>query len=377
MVEIQDILREYGNDYRIRHRLPHTHHKVMTAMENCRTAALGGHMDVCDECGVVKISYNSCRNRHCPKCQTLKREKWVDARKSDLLDVGYFHVVFTIPGELNTIAFQNQREVYGLQFRAVSETLQELAANRKYLGAQIGFMSILHTWGQNLMHHPHIHCVIPGGGLTAAGKWVNARKRFFIPVRVLSRKFRGKFLALLQQAELHFHGQITELNDPVRWQRFLSSLYGKEWVVYCKPPFKNAACVVEYLGRYTHRVAISNQRILSCEKGMVAFRWRDYRDDNKQKVMMVTAQEFIRRFLIHILPDRFVKIRHYGLLASRDKGKRLLLCRRLTRTASPPERLSTEELLLKIVGRDIRVCTCCGVGRIQRRYAISRSPPVC
>ena len=375
MVEIQDILREHGNDYRKQHKLPHSHHKAMKAMEQCRTAELGGHMDVCDECGVVNISYNSCRNRHCPKCQTLKREKWMDARKSDLLDVGYFHVVFTIPSEINTIVFQNQRELYSLLFRAASETLQELATNRKYLGARIGFAAILHTWGQNLIHHPHIHCVVPGGGLNEAGSWIKSRKKFFIPVKVMSRKFRGKFLALLREIPLEFHGSISELNDPVIWQRLLSTLYAKEWVVYCKSPFKNAACVVEYLGRYTHRVAISNNRILSCEDGMVTFRRRDYRDNNKQKVMTVTAEEFIRRFLIHILPDRFMKIRHYGLLANRDKGERLALCRRITRTQEPAERLTTDELLMKMLGRDIRICSHCGNGKMQTRYSISRSPP--
>lgn len=311
--EVQDIFAAFGNQYRQIYNLPLFHLKAMSAIERCRTSQLGGHVDVCDECGAARISYNSCRNRHCPKYQTLPKERWIDARKSDLLNVGYFHVVFTIPDVLNAIAFQNQRTVYGILFKAVAETLTELAADKKHLGADIGFTSILHTWGQNLMHHPHIHCIVAGGGLNNIGKWVSSRKKFFIPVKVLSRKFRGKFLFYLKLA--YRDGQLA-----------------KEWVVYCKPPFKNAACVEEYLGRYTHRVAISNNRIIGMENGMVTFKWRDYRDSNRWKTMRISVEEFIRRFLIHILPDRFMKIRHYGLLGNRNKTEKLGLCKQLTHT---------------------------------------------
>ncbi len=256
MSEVQDIFAAYGDEYRASHNLPLSHLRAMSAIERCRTAGLGGHVDACDECGAARISYNSCRDRHCPKCQALTKERWIDARKSDLLNVGYFHVVFTIPDTLNTIAFQNQRVVYGILFKAVAETLQELAADKKHLGADIGFTSILHTWGQNLMHHPHIHCIVPGGGLNSIGKWINSRKKFFIPVKALSRKFRGKFLFYLKQAHcdglLEFFGDDRYLLDEPAFNAFLTPIYFKEWVVYCKPPFKNAACVVEYLGRYTH-----------------------------------------------------------------------------------------------------------------------------
>lgn len=361
MSEVQDIFAVYGDEYRASHNLPLSHLKAMSAIERCRTAELGGHVDVCDECGVARISYNSCRNRHCPKCQALTKERWIDARKSDLLNVGYFHLVFTIPDTLNTIAFQNQRVVYGILFKSVAETLTELAADKKHLGADIGFTSILHTWGQNLTHHPHIHCIVPGGGLNSIGKWVNSRKKFFIPVKILSRKLRGKFLFYLKQAHrdglLEFFGDDCYLLDESAFNAFLTPIYSKEWVVYCKPPFKNAACVVEYLGRYTHRVAISNNRIISMENGMVTFKWRDYRDGNRWKTMRVSAEEFIRRFLIHVLPDRFMKIRHYGLMGNRNKTEKLGLCKRLTHTPLMERiKLSTEELLLKLTGRDICLC---------------------
>jgi hypothetical protein len=278
-------------------------------------------------------------------------------------------VVFTIPDTLNPVACQNQRLVYDILFKAAAETLAELSADKKYLGAQIGFTEILHTWGQNLMHHPHIHCIVPGGGLNACGKWVNSRKKFFIPVKVLSRKFRGKFLYFLKQAKLEFHGSISYLQDTGVFNDFISSLYQKEWIVYCKPPFKNAGHVVEYLGRYTHRVAISNNRILKLEEGLVTFKWRDYRDDNKQKTMTLTADEFIRRFLIHVLPRGFTKIRHYGFLSPRNKTTKLKICKRLTNTLmgdKPKVKLSTLDLLLNLTGKDFTICPNCGIGHLSR-----------
>lgn len=362
MAEMQDILRQYAEGYRKAHPQPYHIVKVMNAISNCRTADLGAHIDCCEDCGnVLHISYSSCRNRHCPKCQALARERWVERQKADLLDVGYFHVVFTIPDTLNPIAFQNQREVYALFFRAVSETLKELAATPKYLGARIGFTAVLHTWGQNLMHHPHIHCIVPGGGIDKLGRWVNSRKKFFIPVRVLSRKFRGKFLYLLAHANLQFHGRIANLDAPIKWSDFRSSLYQKEWVVYCKPPFKHAAAVVEYLGRYTHRVAISNQRILNVENDQVTFKWRDYKDGSKWKTMTVSAHEFIRRFLTHVLPPRFMKIRHFGLLSNRGKNSRLHICKQLTGTPILPKTsASTLDLVKRLICRDVSVCPHCG-----------------
>ena len=380
MIEIQDIFKEHGTKYRKEHKLPLTYHKAMNSIERCRTSALGGHVDECDECGYTRVSYNSCRNRHCPKCQTIAKERWIESRKEDLLPVQYFHVVFTIPATINPVAFQNQKAVYNMLFRSVSETLFELASDKKYLGAKIGFTSIIHTWGSNLMHHPHAHIILPGGGLNKINKWVNSKKKFFIPVKVLSRKFRGKFLYYLKQAyydkKLEFHGSIEYMNDVVAFEKLLSDCYEKEWVVYCKKPFRNAECVVEYLGRYTHRVAISNQRIVRLENGEVTFKWRDYKDKKKEKLMTVSAEEFIRRFLIHILPQRFVKIRHYGLLGSRNKKTKLKLCKKLTGAVfrvKKAEKLTNAEIMLKLVGRDITICPRCGSSKFTRRNTLS--PP--
>ena len=369
MAELQDVFAQHGKEYQLNHSLLPNQLKVMHAIENCRTSALGGHVDTCDECSFTRISYNSCRNRHCPKCQTLNKERWIEARKDDLLNVGYFHVVFTIPDTLNLVAYQNQSVVYDILFKAAAETLSELSNDKKYLGAQIGFTQILHTWSQNLQLHPHIHVILPGGGLDFCGKWVNTRKKFFIPVKVLSRKFRGKFLYYLKKAKLEFYNSISYLKNSCRFYDFMSSLYKKEWIVYCKPPFKNAGCVVEYLGRYTHRVAISNNRILKLEDGIVTFKWRDYKDNNKQKNMDLTADEFIRRFLMHVLPTGFTKIRHYGLLSPRNKATKLNLCKKLTNTILrdvPKVKLSTLDFLEKLIGKDFDICPSCGVGHLIR-----------
>lgn len=375
MIEVQNIFSEYGAEYCRTHMLTTQQVKAMHAIQSCRTESLGGHIDACPSCGHAQISYNSCRNRHCPKCQTFAKERWIENQKYDLLNVGYFHVVFTVPAEMNPVIYQNQRVLYSLLFRAVAETLQELAADKKYLGATIGFTSVLHTWGQNLMHHPHIHCIVPAGGLTTLGKWQDSRKKFFLPVKVLSRKFRGKFLYLLQQEKLEFHGQLAYLANPIRFQGLLDTCYRKEWVVYCKPPFRDAACVLEYLGRYTHRVAISNNRILGMENAQVKFKWRDYKDGNRWKVMTVSAFEFIRRFLIHVLPKGFMKIRHYGILGNRNKTKKLTLCKCLTNTPIRiKQRVSTLELLQQLTGRDIGRCPACGKARLLFHSILS--PPL-
>lgn len=358
---MQDIFNQFAEDYRYAHKLPVHIHKAISVIQNCRTSALGSHTDVCEQCGNVEISYNSCRNRHCPKCQSLSKERWIQNQKHDLLNVGYFHVVITIPDTLNSLVFQNQREMYALLFKASAEALKELALNGKYLGADIGFTSVLHTWGQNLLFHPHIHCVVPGGGIDSLGRWKHSSKKFFLPVKALSRTFRGKFLYYLAQAKLEFHGDLQYLSNPKDFERLLSSLYQMEWVVYCKPPFKTSGSVVEYLGRYTHRVAISNNRILKVENGSVSFKWRDYKEQNQWKIMTVTAHEFIRRFLTHVLPPRFMKIRHYGLLGNRNRNLRLKVCKTLTQTPIlPKQKLSTRDLILSLTGRDIAVCSCCG-----------------
>ena len=377
MAEVQDIFLIHGKEYRKNHRLPLHILKTMSAIERCRTSALGGHTDICADCGHTRVSYNSCRNRHCPKCQTLAKERWIDNQKNNLLNVGYFHVVFTIPDTLNSVIFQNQRDLYTILFKAVAEALQELSSDKKYLGATLGFTSVLHTWGQNLMHHPHIHCIVPSGGLNSIGKWVNSRKKFFLPVKVLSRKFRGKFLYYLKQANLNFYGDQKYLLNSASFNDFLTQLYQKEWIVYAKPPFKNASCVVEYLGRYTHRVAISNKRILKLENGQVSFKWRDYKDNSKWKVMTISADEFIRRFLIHILPNRFMKIRHYGLLGNRNKTTKLIICKHLTKTpVLSVEKTSTLKLIQKIIGRDVSKCPHCGSDKLRRYMLFGNSPPI-
>ena len=348
----------------------------MRAIEVCRTSVLGGHKDKCDNCGHLEISYNSCRNRHCPKCQTLRKERWIEARGEDLLPIQYFHVVFTIPSELNPLVSINRKVMYDLLFRSVSETLVELANDQKHLGARIGAIGILHTWGQNLMDHPHIHCIVTGGGLSSdGGRWVSCRKGFFIPVRVMSALFRGKFLGLLKKCftsdDLVFTGSIGHLKQPGDFEIFRKQLYQKKWVVYCKPPFDGAKGVLQYLGRYTHRIAISNNRILTIRDGNVSFCWRDYADENRQKTMTLKADEFIRRFLLHVLPSRYVRIRHFGLLANRNRNNAIAVCRNIlgtcktvTKEDSRPE--TWQEQLLRICGIDVNVCPVCQKCRMSR-----------
>lgn len=374
-MEVADIFNEYSKSYRQTYPMSIGQHQTMNSIVKCRTAALGGHVDICDDCGHTKISYNSCRNRHCPKCQTLKKEKWIDKQKHNLLNVAYFHAVFSIPAELNHIVYQNQKDLYNILFKAVSETLKELAKDKKFLGADIGFTCVLHTWGQNLMHHPHIHCIIPSGGIDNYGKWKNSKKDFFIPVKVLSRKFRGKFLYYFKLQNLEFKGKLYYLNDSYEISSLIDKLYKKEWIVYCKKPFNHPNAVIEYLGRYTHRVAISNHRILIMKNGQVSFKWRDYKDNSKWKVMTISAHEFIRRFLIHVLPKGFMKIRHYGFLGNRNKESKLEICKIATLTPLfIYVKRSTIELIEELIGRKPNVCPECGKENF-RRY-IGLSPPV-
>ncbi len=338
-LELADILRAHGNDFIDRHQLRIQQLKVMGAITRCRTAAMGGHVDKCPQCGVDQtISYNSCRNRHCPKCQAQARQRWIAARERELLAVGYFHVVFTLPHELQILVLQNQVELYNLLFQTVAETLREIARDPKHLGADIGFFSILHTWGQNLLFHPHIHCVIPGGGLSPDHtQWIRPQYAFFLPVKVLGKVFRGKFVDGLRLAfrgkRLTFAGQIQHLADSKNFGSFLRTLFRQDWVVYAKPAFGGPEQVVRYLGRYTHRVAISNHRLLSFDGNDVTFLWRDYAHGNKQKKMTVSADEFIRRFLLHVLPTGFVRIRHFGFLANSQRLALLEICRRLLQMA--------------------------------------------
>jgi len=337
-VEVADIFRAHGDDfvYRQGKRLSYQQLKIMRAIVRCRTAALGGHIDVCLRCGKDwGISYNSCRDRHCPKCQAQARQRWIAARESELLPTPYFHVVFTLPEELNPLILQNEAELYNLLFRTVADTLLEVAANPKHLGAEIGFFAILHTWGQNLLHHPHIHCVVPQGGIAPDHtRWVQARySKFLLPLAVLQRVFRGKFVDGLKEAfqkkRLTFAGQIQPLSQPKCFKAFIRKLHQHQWVVYAKPPFGGPEKVLHYLGRYTHRVAISNHRLLSFNGDQVTFLWRDYARGNKQRKMTLVASEFIRRFLLHVLPKGFVRIRHFGFMANYQRSASLELCRKL------------------------------------------------
>jgi hypothetical protein len=315
------------------------HVKVLNAILYCRTSALGGHVDACSRCGYQAISYNSCRNRHCPKCQANARDRWLDARRRDLLPVPYVHVVFTLPHQLAPLALQNKREIYGLLFRASAETLLEVASNPKHLGAEIGFFSILHTWNQQLLHHPHVHCVVPSGGLSADHcRWIPAANNFFLPVKVLSRVFRGKFVSGLRTLhagnKLGFHGKLTTLQSSKAFSAMLRSLFGTDWVVYSKRPFGGAEHALHYLGCYTHRIAISNHRLVSLADGRITFRWRDSAHKNKKRIMSLTVEEFLRRFLLHVLPRRFVRIRYFGFFAHRHRAELVPLCFELLPTAA-------------------------------------------
>jgi len=380
-LEVADLFRAFGPAYREAHQMPLRHHRVMRAIEICRTAELGGHLDQCDHCGTVRISYNSCRNRHCPKCQCLEKERWLQARQKDLLPISHFHVVFTLPEGLRPLALRNQKVLYTLLFKAASETLTELARDSKHLGAEIGFMAILHTWSQTLMDHPHLHCLVTGGGLSLDGRrWISSRKNFFIPVKVLSSLFRGKFLDGLKKSyetgELKFPGQIEELKEASAFKRFLTHLYHQAWVVDCRPPLKNPQQVMDYLGRYTYRVALSNDRLINLEGNQVTFRWRDSADHNKIKPMTLEAFEFIRRFLLHVLPNQFVKIRYYGILSHRSRKTKLLRCKKLlgvsTSEASAKVPKETwEDLLTRITGIDPRVCPFCGKGKMIQKKILS------
>ena len=378
-LEVAAVFRRYGAAYRQAHdaSLSMAQRRVMNDIEVCRTAALGGHVEQCDACGHQRICYNSCRNRHCPKCQSLARAAWIEDRLAEILETQYFHVVFTVPEEIAAIAYQNKRVVYGILFRATAETLRTIAADPKHLGAELGFFAVLHTWGQTLMHHPHLHCVIPGGGLSPDGtRWIPCRNGFFLPVRVLSRLFRRLFLEQLQAAfnsgQLHFFSALQELQQQQAFTHYLALVRNAEWYVYAKPPFAGPQQVLDYVGRYTHRVAISNNRLLDIENGQVTFTWKDYRDNNQQKIMPLSAAEFIRRFLLHVLPDGFQRIRYYGFLSNRYRQQKLAQCRQLLgmptteetpchSQPAPDYRDRYEEL----TGFSLRACPLCHKGRMM------------
>lgn len=334
MIEIQDILKTYFPEYAQKHKLPYYYYKVINALISCRTQALGSHVDTCDDCGHSEVSYNSCRNRHCPKCQSAATAKWVDKQMKALLPIQYFHIVFTVPDTLNELFQYNLTLFYNLLFKTVSETLFELAKDKKRLGADIGFTSILHTWSQTLVFHPHLHCIVTGGGLNALqNQFIHSKNKFLFPVKVISATFRKKFTEQLKKmykdtpSAFIFPPKVINKNS--YFYKMVDSLFIFKWVVFAKATFKHAGAVLKYLGRYTHRIAISNERIISMDNGMISFNYKDRKDKDKTKVMTLTADEFIRRFLMHILPSGFVKIRHYGILSNASRKKKVNLIRKL------------------------------------------------
>jgi hypothetical protein len=371
--EVADIFRRYGAAYRLQHgaSLSVAQRRVMTAIEVCRTAVLGGHLEQCDRCGHERNAYNSCANRHCPKCQSLARAEWLENRRTELLNTQYFHVVFTVPEQIARIAYQNKKVVYGILFHATAETLRTIAADPKHLGAEIGFFAVLHSWGANLLHHPHLHCVVPGGGLSPDGtQWISCRPRFFLPVRVLSRLFRRLFLEYLIKAfdagKLQFFSSLEPLRERRAFLRHLAPTRATKWVVYAKRPFAGPEQVLDYVGRYTHRVAISNNRLLDIDHGKITFRYKDYRLDGQQKTMTLDAEEFIRRFLLHVLPDGFQRIRYYGFLGNRYREEKWARCRQLLgMPACPPtseESQDYRDRYEELTGCSLRECPVCHQG---------------
>ena len=382
--EVADVFRRYGEAYRQQHAASMSagQRRVMSAIEVCRTSALGGHLERCDRCGYERNAFNSCRDRHCPKCQCLARAQWIEERQSELLDVPYFHVVFTVPQEIAAIAYQNKEMVYGILFQATAETLKTIAADPKHLGAEIGFFALLHSWGQNLQFHPHLHGVVPGGGLSADGqRWISCRPDFFLPVRVLSHLFRRLFLESLQHAfdsgKLEFFNTLESLRDRRAFVQFVDRMKDCDWVVYAKRPFAGPQQVLDYVGRYTHRVAISNNRLLDIENGQVCFEWKDYRTGGQVKTMTLSADEFIRRFLLHVLPDGFQRIRYYGFLGNRYRKQKLDQCRRLLGMPNGTEPTNAAEKgyqdrYEELTGISLRQCPECKQGRMMMVQILPR-----
>ncbi len=386
-LEMADIFREYGAAYRANHDLPLSHLKAMSAIESCRSAVLGGHLFRCEECGHEQPEYNSCRNRHCPKCQGAATEKWIKAREKELLPVPYFHIVFTLPSQLRELALINQKIIYGILFKAASETLLTLGRDPRHIGGMIGLTAVLHTWGRNMIDHPHLHCIVPGGALSDDGRqWLQPKKsgkdkKFFVHVNVISDLFKKKFLHYLLKAyrkgKLKFEGQIANLQQPGNFTRFKNSLYGRKWVTYCKRPFGGPAHVLAYLGRYTHRVAIGNHRLIRVEaslaapeNGRVYFKWKDSKSDGKLKETSLAVDEFIRRFLLHILPDGFMKIRHFGFLSNRHKRDKLAKCRELLGELPESTEAGSADDDSEVYSSR-RVCACCGSEHLLPRREIA------
>jgi hypothetical protein len=388
-LEVAEVFREFTPAFLQRYgdTISPDQRRVLWDVARCRTAELGGHIEECDRCGHQRHAYNSCRNRHCPKCQAATRAQWLEDRSAELLPVEYYHVVFTLPHEISPLALQNQRRIYGMLFQAAAESLLTIAADHRHLGAQIGFLSVLHTWGQNLHLHPHVHCVVPGGGLSPdRSQWIACRPGFFLSVRVLGCLFRAKFLSFLRDAyerrHISFHGQQQHLEEPARFRQLVETLKEKNWVVYAKPPFGGPEVVLKYLARYTHRVAISNYRLIAIEDGKVHFYWKDYADGNQQKTMALDGVEFIRRFLLHVVPSGFMRIRHFGFLAHGHRTEKLELCRRLLSVEQPSD---MEPAAQQAVDQDpteaaVDLCPVCKEGRMvvieefERQQAKAATP---
>ena len=377
--EVADVVREHAQEYLRAHPASAAQKKVLQNIAACRTAVLGGHVDACDHCGTERISYNSCRDRHCPKCQGERRAVWIEKRLETLLPVPYFHVVFTLPEELNPLMLRNPRVGYTMLFDAAAHTLKQIAKDPKHLGAQIGFTAVLHTWGQNLLFHPHLHCVVTGGGLSPDGtSWIAGREDYFLPVKVLSTLFRSKFLDELHQArksnKIELVGSTEDLVDDSTWAAFKDQLYHKNWIVYAKPPFGGPEHVYRYLGRYTHSVAISNHRIVALDNGLVTFSMKDYTNNGERKNMTVSGVEFLRRFLLHVLPKGFTRIRHYGLCATGAAKNKLETAREILTgtTSAPADERPPLQRFLERAGIDTRACPICKIGKLRRVRDIPR-----
>ena len=384
--ELGELIREQWPRIEASTRLTSHHKRMLKALAQCRTAALGGHLDACSDCGAVRISYNSCRNRHCPKCQGAQREAWIRAREEHLLPVPYFHLVFTLPDALNPLAIKHPKLIYGVLFRAAWQTMQTFAKDHKHLGAEAAMVAILHTWGQTLSLHPHLHCIVPGGGLTKMGKWKQARNKgkFLFPVKAMSQVFRAKFVAGLRQlrqaGKMAYTAGAALLADETAWRELLHPLFQKPWVIYAKRPFAGPEQVIRYLGRYTHRIALANHRLRRIEGGQVSFTWKDYRKGSKKGIITLKASEFLRRFCLHILPPGFTRLRHYGILASRNKTQALTQARDSLGVQAPPkpQPQTWQEKLQEVNGLDLGQCPGCKKGRMKPLRGITpnaRSPP--
>lgn len=374
---IRQIFIKFKDSYLDKYNPNYNQHKVFNKIISCKTEDLGTRIYECENCGHRVFTYNSCRDRHCPNCQDYQKEVWINKHKSEILDITYYHVITTVPAELHVIFYHNRRKMYSLLFKASSETIMELCEDEKYLGAKVGITSMIHTWSQKALYHPHIHMIVTGGGIDKLGKWKNSKNEYFLPVKVISRKFRGKLLSMIKKENLEFYGKYKYLNDKNELNKYLKSLYEKEWVCYSKEPFENVGKVYEYLGRYAFRVCMSNERIVKVTDTHVYFKYKDRMNNNEEKIMKVKGEEFIRKFLMHTLPHSFMKIRHYGLFAGKGRNDRIKKLQLLTKTAKRVEdRIDKLSLLNKIIGRDVTKCQKCNGQLLLTVQKFKKPPPL-